>query len=135
MKHYRPFAVDLGLNVGSTANMIWLRTIFMVVMIVAILPWGAFTAQFASPIKPTAEVSGVSVSVDVAEPEVKAVRAAKRCKGPALPGSPCGPQVLAIVPAAGADVEPRVSVAWFTPADVRLGGTFDETALDPPIPG
>ena len=115
--------------------MVWLRAIFMMVMLVAILPWGAFTAQFASPIKPAAEVSGGGISVDVAEPDVKAVRAAKRCKGPAIPGSPCEPQILVIVPAAGADVEPRVSVAWFTPADVRLGGTFDETALDPPIPG
>ncbi len=115
--------------------MVWMRTIFMMVMIVTILPWGAFAAQFVSPMKPAAEVSGVSVSGDVAEPDAKAVRVAKRCKGPALPGSPCGPQILVNVPAAGEDVAPRVSVAWFTPADVRLDSTFDETALDPPIPG
>lgn len=115
--------------------MVSLRTIFMAVMIVAILPWGASTAEFAAPIKPTAELSGVPVSVDAAEPDGKAVRAAKRCKGPALPGSPCGPQILADLPPAGVDVEPRVSAAWFAPADVRLDGTFDEAALDPPIPG
>ena len=129
------YTVDFGISFGSTAAMGLLRTILALVMIVAILPWGAFTAPFPTPAKPAAEVSITSLVAAVAEPEVRFFKAAKRCKGPSLPGSPCGPQTIISGPASVVFSPPRVTGVRFARADTRLNGTFDETALDPPILG
>jgi len=111
------------------------RTFLALVMIVAMLPWGAFTAQFPTAVKPAAELSMASVVADVAEPDVRSFKDVKRCKGPAMPGSPCGPQTIIGVSVSVVASPPRMSTAWFAQADAQLNGTFDETALDPPISG
>ncbi len=102
------------------------------VMIVAVLPWGAFTAQFPAPAGRAAEATIVSVVGAEKEAEVKSLKASKRCKGPALLGSPCGPQTIISGPDSVVLSLPRVSEARFARTDIRLTGTFEEKALDPP---
>ena len=131
----RAYRVDLVVCVGLLTARVWLRTILAMVLIVAILPWGAFTAQFPGAVKPAAELSMASVVSDIAGPKYRYVKAAKRCKGSALPGSPCGPQTIIGVSVSVVVPPPSSSEARFARANTRLNGTFDETAFDPPILG
>ena len=104
----------------------------MAALIVVFLPWGAFTAKFPTPINTDGQISQVSIGPDRTEAEIKV---AKHCKGPAVLGSPRGPQLFESVPQPDFRLGPQVSAPWFVTMQVRLKSTFDGPELDPPIAG
>lgn len=114
--------------------MTFLKTLLVSVMVVAFLPWGAFTAKFATSVQ--SGIAGFETSVEQDTPTTDAtllVSGMKRCKGPALPGSPCGPIVILFSRVDIPDVAPVVSQILFAFSVVRLRGEDHETLLDPPI--
>lgn len=75
-----------------------LTRLFLLLTVLALLPFGSFSAKFGTgPFntgpRAVAVISAQLADVSVAaSPSVKTFAAAQsRCKGPALPGSPCNP--------------------------------------------
>lgn len=66
-----------------------LRTLLILTLAVAVLPWGAWTGA-RPPVPPEAAELAAAQVVPPPDTGEAAVRKT-RCRGPALPGSPCGP--------------------------------------------
>jgi hypothetical protein len=112
------------------------RVIALFILILAILPWGAYT----SALKPQVQDSGFALpfpearqtaSRDEPPGPTLAVSIGKRCHGPAILGSPCGPQV--VLPGAS-----PLSASIAGSAELRPGlhalpmGIAPPSSLDPP---
>lgn len=101
-------------------------------LVLAVLPWGAWIG--AHSVAPRIG-HALAASADQALPPLPdtAIKAAKRCRGPALPGAPCGPDMAptAETPAPAPDVGP--ASAWLARAEVRGSGLPPPGFLDPPI--
>lgn len=111
-----------------------MRSLLLTIMIIAFLPWGAFSANFA--LATATEISGSEklLSPDPSGADRAVVVAnAKRCKGPALLGSPCGPAMIVTIPAKEPAIIESHSKAKFAWRSDRLDGTDDSSTLDPPI--
>lgn len=76
-----------------------LTRLFLLLTVLALLPLGSFSAKFDTAPHPAAAISTQLGDSTVAPaPHDKTfVSVLKRCKGPALPGSPCNP-ALAVWP-------------------------------------
>lgn len=112
----------------------FLKALFVSVMIVALLPWGAFTPKFATSVQ--SGIAGFETSVQQRATTTDAkllVSGKKHCKGPALLGSSCGPVIVLGARVDVPDVAPVPTQIRFALSVVRLRGVSDETLLDPPI--
>ena len=76
-----------------------LTRLFLLLTVLALLPWGSFTAKFGTSPRVAAVISAQLDETAVAPAPTSKTFAStlKRCKGPALPGSPCNP-ALALWP-------------------------------------
>lgn len=111
-----------------------LRPLLLMVMIVAFLPWGAFSAKFAVAGNAEATASETIIAVDPSGAENPVVvDRPKRCKGSALPGSPCGPAIIATLSVEEPTIVQPFSKAMYIWREDHLDGTDDPAVLDPPI--
>jgi hypothetical protein len=119
------------------------RPIIACVLILAMLPWGAYARTFGpAHVRGQIEVGDQTVwqTADVVVTAVQAlsdaadeavVSATKRCRAAGLPGSPCGPDLrlpseMAVMPAI------RVSAVVYPVAQHRLSGRVPAGIPDPP---
>ncbi len=104
----------------------FLRLCLLLVLVLALLPWGASARTYSHPVAVSAETA---LTADISD---TAVSPARRCKGAALLGSPCGPDLaLTTLPAA-----PQQHAGASMPfrAEPRLpGGRVVSGLKDPPI--
>ena len=110
-----------------------------ILLVLALLPWGSFAPRFGTPVS---QIPAHSARLDAAQqasdtgiaaltPDKTYASAAKRCKAPALPGSPCDP-VLAVLPAETTLVFASAYSALYTEALHRLIGQSPPLSLGPP---
>ena len=86
-----------------------IRLIFITILVLAVLPWGAYAARFglapahpAIPAAAEAQIRGAKaacgivavVTCHAAAQDAAVVVPPRRCHGPALPGAPCGPDAV-----------------------------------------
>ena len=72
----------------------------LLLTVLALLPFGSLTAKFGNP--PRAVAAGWAQLDDIVQGKVAATKTSEqafatvqgRCKGPALPGSPCNPALV-----------------------------------------
>ncbi|GGL59226.1 hypothetical protein GCM10011392_12140 [Wenxinia marina] len=106
-----------------------LRLTLLAFLCLALLPWGAFARAFPAPPQPAAAEA-------VTDGAVTAILTFERhCKGPALPGSPCGHDHGQLPTAAPAMPVPPGGLLPRTYADLRLAGRAPPGSLDPPRAG
>lgn len=111
-----------------------LRSLLLMLMIVAFLPWGAFSAKFGVSDDSNGQTSQAVAASEVSHADAPAVSdRAKGCKGPALPGSPCGPSVIAVPPVGQVGINPSITKAVFHWRDDRFEAADRPAVLDPPI--
>lgn len=116
--------------------MTMLRSIATLLLILTLLPWGAYASQ--SKFQQTAvsklsdaEPSLVVVDSDAGQTPVFVSANTKRCRAAGLIGSSCGPDIA--IPRSTISFDPFVTTNAVTRADEpRLIGTTPSTALDPP---
>ena len=115
--------------------MAMLRGLLVVVLMTAVLPWGAFRSASAFEIAPDGRGSASYLPEGTTDTDRASgvVKPAKRCKGPALLGSPCGVAVVAPEVAGLPDRAFILSIAWFLRSELRHDGITPENGLDPPI--
>jgi hypothetical protein len=114
------------------------RSIALLILILAIMPWGAYTSALAAHAqKVTGSTFGLSdaahdgASIHERTMSVVAAPKGKRCHGPAVLGSPCGPQ--AVVPAETTLVTPAEAIAAIRPGAGKLPlGMKPPGTLEPP---
>lgn len=114
-----------------------MRALFLIVLMIAVLPWGAFaagptlggTAQAMPPLV-KAEIAVMMVAVPDDAPGLTPQR---RCHGPALPGSVCHPDQI-VLPATVPVSARQSQTVHGLYADIRLRGIRLSGALDPPRP-
>ncbi|MBJ3764002.1 hypothetical protein ILP92_14720 [Maribius pontilimi] len=107
-----------------------IRTLLMLCLVALILPWGAYAR---------AAQTGPSVSVpEVATPLMRALGprdqatdAARACRGKAIIGSPCGPD-LALMPAAVAPRAPALRSAHRVDTGMAQHPRIAHPVWDPP---
>ncbi len=99
-----------------------LTRLFLLLTVLALLPFGSFSAKFGTGPRPVAVISAQLDDTAVAPAPTSKTFATTltRCKGPALPGSPCNP-ALALWPT-------ELSLAFHAPAT-----TVHPTAWPPKI--
>ncbi|MES2436174.1 MAG: hypothetical protein V4586_20360 [Pseudomonadota bacterium] len=102
--------------------MLMLSRLFLLLTVLALLPLGSFAAKFGTGPRHVAVISAQldEAAVAATAREKTFASAQSRCKGPALPGSPCNP-ALAVWPT-------EVSLAFSAPAT-----TVHPTAWPPRI--
>jgi hypothetical protein len=111
-----------------------LRSVLLMLMIVAFLPWGAFSAKFVLSVESALDDSQTLVAPGKYETDKSVVAVkAKRCKGPSLPGSPCGPSVIATQSVDVPDYNRLPTQARFIRHIDLLEGVSSAAFLDPPI--
>lgn len=90
--------------------MLMLTRLFLLLTVLALLPFGSFAASFGTPLHNPAVISAQLHDTAITSiPTGKTFASTlKRCKGPALPGSPCNP-ALAVWPT-------EVTLAFDSPA-------------------
>ena len=73
-----------------------LTRLFLLLTVLALLPFGSFSAKFGTGPRPVAVISAQLDDIAfAATPSEKTFASAQsRCKGPALPGSPCNPALV-----------------------------------------
>lgn len=80
-----------------------LRALFLMLLVLAVLPWGAFAAELSprAPRDPAVTASAGGSAQPGAEASLS-----RRCSSPALPGSPCHPDNGLLPAPAAAPVSP-----------------------------
>lgn len=114
------------------------RSLALFTLIMALLPWGAHTSAFAARTLTenrfalaVSQTSQEAVSVQEQTISVLAAPISKRCHGPAVLGSPCGPQ--AVVPDEILMPTPTETIATLHPGiDKPPAGMKPPSSLDPP---
>lgn len=104
-----------------------LRFIFAVLLVLVLLPWGAYSAQM-----PQAANLQAGLSAEATQTETNLV-APKHCRGPALPGSPCNP-VLGLLPEAAAIAGTQGVAHLRASADLAAIRQDLSPPLEPPRP-
>lgn len=105
-----------------------LRTLFLALLLLALLPWGAHLRAMPVPAGAFAAGQGQHLAPVTAE---KAQQPAVKCRK-GLPGSPCTPEAKALLSLAGHD---RPGTLPFLPVQLRgplPDGMADRPAVPPP---
>ena len=125
--------MDIVCPLTQTGCMI--RSALSILVILIILPWGAFAAAGSLPngqsqfiASPTADV----VAQDSQDNTLK-VQAPKRCRTSGLPGTPCSPY-RALPVAADMVFERSVRAIRLRTPELHLHGRDDAPPRDPPRP-
>ncbi|MDZ4392625.1 hypothetical protein [Cypionkella sp.] len=106
-----------------------LTRLFLLLIVLALLPLGSFAAKFGTAPHARVVISAQLDDAAVAPAPTSKTFAAtlKRCKGPALPGSPCNP-ALALWPA-------ETTLAFSGPASVLRPASWPpKIGHRPPLP-
>ena len=114
------------------------RSLALFTLIMALLPWGAHTSAFAARTLTenrfalaVSQTSQEAVSVQEQTISVLAAPISKRCHGPAVLGSPCGP--LAVVPGETIILPLIEAITALRPGvDKPPAGMKPPSSLDPP---
>lgn len=110
------------------------RPVLTFLLLVAMLPWGAYAGSHGAALPDAdflASVASDGTAAADLEQATQVVLAAKRCRGPALPGASCGPDVG--LPGTSALVQPtRTALSLWPAAPPLLVGPGPEGLLDPP---
>lgn len=124
--------------------MAWLRSLLLAFLVVAVLPWGAYAADFGgaaqpalagpSPVAAAPLLSDAGDGTRVRLSGTPAAHAAvSLCHGPAIPGSPCNP-VPGVLPPAPVLPDAAARAAPF-PASAVPGRDLNPAQdLPPPRP-
>jgi len=134
VKTLHRFWLDPDQQRGYLHSMAILRSFILTLMIVAFLPWGAFSAKFAVPAKIGLDESQTLVAPGPFDADLPVVAdRSKRCKGPSLPGSPCGPAMIATPSVDAQEYIRPPTQARYALQDHHLESVDDPAVLDPPI--
>lgn len=134
MKTLPRYRMDPDQHRSYLSSMGILRTVLLTLMIVAFLPWGAFSAKFVLSVELALDDSQTLVAPGKFDTDKSLVSdRSKRCKGPSLPGSPCGPAVIATQSGDVPDYNRRPTQARFRRHVHLLEGVASAAVLDPPI--
>ncbi|TGD67134.1 hypothetical protein EYC08_00185 [Tabrizicola sp. WMC-M-20] len=120
--------------------MIWLRSFARLLLVLAVLPWGAYSGAMAAQSAPPqdagfADAGPVSAGVAVTGGDLRDGMAfapkPKRCRTAVLLGTPCGPDLALPGSALSPDLTDVANAVL--PADgSRLAGVKPAGSLDPP---
>ena len=118
--------------------MVIVRSIAIFILILAVMPWGAYTTARAAQIQQQTRIAAaihdtdqIAASPDTQQTVASVAPMRKRCHGPALLGSPCGP--YATIPASTVPLSPVTSVASVLSGVGTLpSGGIPRGTLDPP---
>lgn len=118
--------------------MAFVRSIFIFILILAVMPWGAYTTARAAQIQQHTRLAAdihdtdqIAASPDTQQTAASVAPMRKRCHGPALLGSPCGP--YATIPASTLPLSPLNSVASvLSEVGTLPSGVTPRGTLDPP---
>lgn len=134
MKSLPRYRLDPDQQRGYLSSMAILRSLLLTLMIVAFLPWGAFSAKFALSVELALDDSQTLVAPGKFDTDKSVVAdRSKRCKGPSLPGSPCGPAVIATQSVDVPDYNRLPTQSRFIRHVDLLEGVASAAVLDPPI--
>lgn len=127
-----PERVDGPGRGGYPGHMVLIRHMLCLLLVLAVLPWGAWSGAHG-PAQGIAHAVAAPADQALPPPPDTAIKAVKRCRGPALPGAPCG---LDIAPAAETPAPAPAAgpaSAWLARVQVRGTGLPPPGFLDPPI--
>lgn len=109
-----------------------LRALLLVLLVVAVLPWGAFASAHAVPVPGDTQRDASTQIMDIpTQNEAAAIGLQRRCHGPALPGSPCQPDHV-LLPVQDAMPERGSAVVLRLKAGRAGSGLPPSGPLDPP---
>ncbi|WP_103335258.1 hypothetical protein [Pseudotabrizicola formosa] len=120
--------------------MVWLLSIARLLLVLAVLPWGAYSGAAALPsgdhqaavvAAAGPEPAGAAVSGDDRRDGLDFASKPKRCRTAVLLGAPCGPD-LALPGSAPSPDLPGGEDALLPADGVQLAGVTPAGSLDPP---
>lgn len=120
--------------------MVWLRSLALLLLVFAVMPWGAYSGAIAVHSRLHQEpgsagagpdAAGVAVSAGDLRDGMSFAPKPKRCRTAVLLGSPCGPDLALPESARSPDLR-GVADAVLPDGKVHLAGVKLEGSLDPP---
>lgn len=126
--------LDAARAIWQIAAMNPFRALFLVLIVLAVLPWGAFASAQVPASAGVAQpdmVARAQVLDDPAPGAKVTVGLQRRCPGPALPGAPCQPDHV-LLPVQTEPPEDRPMRAPVPHSDAVRAGLNPSRPLDPP---
>lgn len=112
------------------------RSLFALLLVLVLLPWGAYSAQMPGAANPPSRAIALAATTETAalgaqtQDDVRLV-SPKHCRGPVLPGSACNP-VPGLLPETAAIAGIRDVVHLRAAADLAATGRDLSPPLAPP---